>query len=226
MSQRRERRYPEWQPSTITPTTQYLGPSGHVGPIQPDPAQFDLEQGYSQNATLPSNQRHATQQLPSQEIPRHSQNVDGITDSHNAQREARAVVAPRRSEKPKNKRRYGRRRTMSDNVADTINETINEHKERSKLRQHFVAASGEFIGTVMFLFFAYAWHQTAANTAIAFGPDRAPDSQTIMFISIAYGFSLLVNAWVFYRISGGLFNPAVCHSTVVRIFTPLTQPCR
>jgi aquaporin related protein len=30
-----------------------------------------------------------------------------------------------------------------------------------------------------------------------------------MLISIGYGFSLLVNAWAFYRISGGLFNPAV-----------------
>lgn len=30
-----------------------------------------------------------------------------------------------------------------------------------------------------------------------------------MYISVAFGFSLAVNAWVFYRISGGLFNPAV-----------------
>ena len=30
-----------------------------------------------------------------------------------------------------------------------------------------------------------------------------------MFVSLGYGFSLLVCAWSFYRISGGLFNPAV-----------------
>lgn len=30
-----------------------------------------------------------------------------------------------------------------------------------------------------------------------------------MFISLSFGFSLLVTAWIFYRITGGLFNPAV-----------------
>jgi len=32
--------------------------------------------------------------------------------------------------------------------------------------------------------------------------------QTV-FVGYAYGFALLVTAWAFYRISGGLFNPAV-----------------
>lgn len=34
-------------------------------------------------------------------------------------------------------------------------------------------------------------------------------SQTVIFVSLGYGFSLLVTAWTMYRISGGLFNPAV-----------------
>lgn len=34
---------------------------------------------------------------------------------------------------------------------------------------------------------------------------------TVLIISLAYGFSLLVNVWAFFRISGGLFNPAVSH---------------
>jgi aquaporin rerated protein, other eukaryote len=34
-------------------------------------------------------------------------------------------------------------------------------------------------------------------------------SQTIIYISLGYGFSLLITAWTMYRISGGLFNPAV-----------------
>lgn len=35
----------------------------------------------------------------------------------------------------------------------------------------------------------------------------------LMYISVAFGLALLVNAWIFYRVSGGLFNPAVraCH---------------
>jgi aquaporin rerated protein, other eukaryote len=33
--------------------------------------------------------------------------------------------------------------------------------------------------------------------------------QGIVYISLSFGMSLLVVAWAFYRISGGLFNPAV-----------------
>lgn len=39
--------------------------------------------------------------------------------------------------------------------------------------------------------------------------------QTLLFIALAFGFSLTVNAWAFYRISGGLFNPAVVVGMVV-----------
>jgi hypothetical protein len=31
----------------------------------------------------------------------------------------------------------------------------------------------------------------------------------LLYVSLSFGFSLAVNCWVFYRISGGLFNPAV-----------------
>ncbi|KAM5358590.1 hypothetical protein ACJZ2D_015158 [Fusarium nematophilum] len=41
----------------------------------------------------------------------------------------------------------------------------------------------------------------AANGGIASGTD--------IWVAMSYGFALLVNAWAFYRISGGLFNPAV-----------------
>jgi aquaporin related protein len=33
--------------------------------------------------------------------------------------------------------------------------------------------------------------------------------QQLQYIALSFGFSLAVNAWVFFRISGGLFNPAV-----------------
>ncbi len=71
------------------------------------------------------------------------------------------------------------------------------------IRGHLVAMSGEFVGTVMFLYFAFAGTQIA-NTI---GP--TPNLNQLMFISLSFGFSLAVTAWVFYRISGGLFNPAV-----------------
>jgi aquaporin related protein len=76
------------------------------------------------------------------------------------------------------------------------------------VRGHLVAMTGEFVGTFMFLFFAFAATQIA-NTIT---PSTAPTLDQLLFISLAFGFSLAVTAWVFYRISGGLFNPAVCTS--------------
>ena len=35
----------------------------------------------------------------------------------------------------------------------------------------------------------------------------------LLYINLAFGFSLAVNAWVFFRISGGLLNPAVSDTT-------------
>lgn len=62
---------------------------------------------------------------------------------------------------------------------------------------------GEFVGTFLFLFFAFAGTQVANNSA------SSPNASTLLYISLAFGFSLTVNAWAFYKISGGLFNPAV-----------------
>ncbi|KAF2274603.1 aquaporin-like protein, partial [Westerdykella ornata] len=61
---------------------------------------------------------------------------------------------------------------------------------------------GEFVGTFLFLFFGFAGTKIA-NTV---GGDPA---SRLMYISLAFGFSLAVNVWVFLRVSGGLFNPAV-----------------
>ncbi|MCJ1379812.1 hypothetical protein MMC17_002915 [Xylographa soralifera] len=72
-----------------------------------------------------------------------------------------------------------------------------------KARGHFVAMTGEFVGTFLFLFFALGGTQVANNL-----PATA-STEPILYISLVFGFSLLVNVWVFYRISGGLFNPAV-----------------
>ena len=88
----------------------------------------------------------------------------------------------------------------------------NEDSKPNVLKNHLVAASGEFVGTFMFLYFAYAGHLMVANqasdTALS---DGTVSSQTVVFISLVYGMSLLVSAWLFYRVSGGLYNPAVCY---------------
>lgn len=78
------------------------------------------------------------------------------------------------------------------------------------LKLHMVAASGEFIGTFLFLFFAFATHLMAADQAGSVSiKNGQSSSQTVVFVSLGYGFALLAAAWTMYRVSGGLFNPAV-----------------
>ncbi|KAI0022424.1 aquaporin-like protein [Xylariomycetidae sp. FL0641] len=77
-------------------------------------------------------------------------------------------------------------------------------------KNHVVAVASEFAGTFMFLLFAYGG-TNAVNTAPDEGqPENlAANPAKLLFISLCFGMSLAVNAWVFFRISGGLFNPAV-----------------
>ncbi|KAK9423847.1 putative Aquaporin [Seiridium unicorne] len=85
-----------------------------------------------------------------------------------------------------------------------------------RIRHHIVAGIAEFIGTFLFLFFAFGGTQ-AVNTAPHDGQptDLAADAARLLFISLSFGMSLAVNAWVFYRISGGMFNPAVSLAMVL-----------
>lgn len=77
------------------------------------------------------------------------------------------------------------------------------------MEAHLVATVGEFVGTFLFLYFSYAGNVMAASRAMASAPGGGMSSETVIFISLAYSLSLLVTVWAFYRISGGLFNPAV-----------------
>ncbi|KAF2034305.1 aquaporin [Setomelanomma holmii] len=75
----------------------------------------------------------------------------------------------------------------------------------NRARYLLIACIGEFVGTFLFLFFAFAATQVANNLL----GDNPIDLQALMYISLAFGFSLAVNVWIFFRVSGGLFNPAV-----------------
>jgi len=71
---------------------------------------------------------------------------------------------------------------------------------------------GEFVGTVFFLYFALSGTQVANSINSSAGLSVAQtgsNPQQLQYIALCFGFSLAVNAWVFFRISGGLFNPAV-----------------
>lgn len=74
-------------------------------------------------------------------------------------------------------------------------------------RHLLIAFLGELTGTFLFLFFAFAGTQVANNLRNLNGPQHM-DIASLLYISLAFAFSLAVSVWVFFRISGGLFNPA------------------
>jgi len=99
----------------------------------------------------------------------------------------------------------------------------------SEWKNHTVAVIAEFVGTTLFLFFAFGGTVTANIGAGSTASDTTTGSNTgfnpatLLYISFSFGFSLMVNAWIFFRISGGLFNPAV---TLALTLTGDVQPIR
>jgi aquaporin rerated protein, other eukaryote len=81
------------------------------------------------------------------------------------------------------------------------------------IRNHIVVMVGEFAGTFLFLFFAFSGAQIAVTATKAATPAdavaQAPNTPNLFYISASFGFSLLVNVWAFYRVSGGMLNPSV-----------------
>ncbi|RMZ69380.1 aquaporin [Pyrenophora seminiperda CCB06] len=74
-----------------------------------------------------------------------------------------------------------------------------------KNRHIFICTTGEYVGTFLFLFFAFAATQVANNLR----GTKPMDIGTLMYIALAFSSSLAITVWVFFRISGGHFNPAV-----------------
>ncbi|KAF2033107.1 aquaporin-like protein [Setomelanomma holmii] len=99
----------------------------------------------------------------------------------------------------------------------------------SNAKNHFVAFVGEFVGTTMFLFFAFSGTQVAnigssaaSDTNTTTGEQTGFQPGVLLYIALVFGFSLMVNVWVFFRISGGLFNPAVTFAMLLcRALSPV-----
>ncbi|KAI3397381.1 hypothetical protein diail_10831 [Diaporthe ilicicola] len=74
------------------------------------------------------------------------------------------------------------------------------------VKAHIAAASSEFVGTFLFLVFALG-----GTHAVNSDPDAGEgvNIAKLLYISLAFGISLAVNVWAFFRIEGGMFNPAV-----------------
>jgi aquaporin related protein len=82
----------------------------------------------------------------------------------------------------------------------------------------------------MFLFFAFSGTQVAnigssatSHTNTTTGADTGFSPQVLQYIALVFAFSLMVNVWIFFRISGGLFNPAV---TFAMLLTKAMTPVR
>ena len=67
---------------------------------------------------------------------------------------------------------------------------------------------GEFVGTTMFLFFAFAGTQVAnvgaSDTTTATNASNGFSPIVLLYTAVSFGFSLMVNVWIFFRISGGV----------------------
>jgi aquaporin related protein len=81
------------------------------------------------------------------------------------------------------------------------------------------AAALEFVGTTVFLLLGLGGIQAVADEARVSGSTI----EHVMYIATSMGFSLLVSSWLFYRITGGLFNPNI---TLALFLVGLVNPVR
>lgn len=61
----------------------------------------------------------------------------------------------------------------------------------------------------MFLLLAYIGTQTALNQNSPGNPDAPLMPFSLLMVAFSFGASLGINVWIFYRVTGGMFNPAV-----------------
>ena len=94
-----------------------------------------------------------------------------------------------------------------------------------RVRNRLIAMLSEFVGTFMFMFIGIGGNSTVINDAavkLQWGEGSpAADPAKILFIATTWGMAVTVNAWAFFRISGGLFNPAVTMAMMIIQAVPL-----
>ena len=75
------------------------------------------------------------------------------------------------------------------------------------IRHEGISALAEFLGTFGFLFGSFLAAQGVVGAAKRDGRD--PGTVEILYIAFAFGLSLLIQVFIWFRVSGGQFNPAV-----------------
>jgi len=94
---------------------------------------------------------------------------------------------------------------------------------KDSLWNDLLAAFAEFLGTFMFLFFGLGGVQASTNSAIENGVGISDSPAQLLFIGVSMGFSLLIAVWIFFRVSGGNFNPQV---SLALLLTGVLKPVR
>lgn len=77
----------------------------------------------------------------------------------------------------------------------------------ANIKRDIQAAIFEFIGTFIFLTLGFGGVQATTSAGSVGQP--GPNVLNVLLAAFNFGFSLLVTAWLFYRVTGGVFNPNV-----------------
>ena len=85
---------------------------------------------------------------------------------------------------------------------------------RANFRTDVNAALLEYVGTTVFLLLGLGGVQ-ASKTATSSASQETPTLDKIFFIAACMSFSLTSSAWLFYRVTGGLFNPCISLALVL-----------
>lgn len=83
------------------------------------------------------------------------------------------------------------------------------HTVPDSIRNILTVLLGEFCGTFMFLLLSFIGAQTAIATNDPNDPNAPLLPFSLLYIAASFGTALAVNVWIFYRVTGGMFNPAV-----------------
>lgn len=91
----------------------------------------------------------------------------------------------------------------------------------ANIKQDLRGALLEFIGT--FFFFSIGFGTVQAITSAGSVDPPAPHILNVFVAASSFGFGLAASAWLFYRVTGGLFNPNV---TLALFLTGCMGPVR
>src|SRR5262245_18613427 len=89
------------------------------------------------------------------------------------------------------------------------------------LRHDICAATIELVGTTTFLLLGLGSIQSAVGAIEASSGDT-PILLKDLYVATCMGLSLIASAWIFYRASGGVFNPNLSLALVlVGVISPM-----